>query len=677
LLGSVDIHRLTTQEDFASQEGGFNPLEFNFEKSDRQKPLFDRQNLDHAGARIAIIKKQQDRLGALIRELKAVGPDMCGEVPTLVIDDESDQASVNTVNPEKVRSGKSDKARSKINESIVEILKRLPRAQYLGYTATPFANVFVNPHDPQDLYPKHFIVSLDRPPSYMGAREFLDFDTAIPGRLSNRQAHIREVPVRVEKKENDRLQESMDAFVLSGAIKKFRLSKGAKDDQSFKHHTMLYHKSVSTNDQKKMKVSLLRMWASAGYDSPGRGLDRLRMLLESDFRKVSADRGRKLAFPERFEDLLPSLGQALDEIRSGGDTVLMVNSAEGADVPDFDGKVGVWRIILGGAKLSRGYTIQGLTISYFRRQSKMQDTLMQMGRWFGYRPGYTDLVRLYIGVAERVGTRTVDLYEAFAAMCRDEEAFRGQLARYAGRDGITPLEVPALVFNSYPSLRPTSRNKMFNAQITWAAFDYREPTGQAFDKNGLKHNEKKFRDMLGGVDIRVDRVRGPDEQGFDIKWARISKAKVSEALEDLRWEKAGDRIEAEIRYLGKKTLPIDSWLLVAPQTKTERDVSVRPWSANGEEFTCVTRARIGSRFSVFSTPIHLDFAKWLVGPTSDKFACEIAQSDRTGVLLFYPTWERRDGKAVVGSVPAMGFGILLPQSIDPDAKRIAWSVRSR
>jgi hypothetical protein len=217
---------------------------------------------------------------------------------------------------------------------------------------------------------------------------------------------------------------------------------------------------------------------------------------------------------------------------------------------------------------------------------------------------------------------------------------------------------------------------MFNAEITWAAFDYREPTGQAFDKGSLKHNEKKFREMLAGADIRMDRIFGPGGQEFEIKWARISKAKLSEALQDLRWERAGDRIEAEIRYLAKRTLPIDSWLFVAPQTKTGRDESVKSWSANGEEFTCVTRARIGSRFGVFSTSIHLDFAKWLVGPASDKFVCGIEQSARNGVLLFYPTWERRDGAAVVRNAPAMGFGILLPESADPQAKRIAWSVKS-
>jgi hypothetical protein len=673
LLGSIDVHRLTTQEDFVSTDGGFNPLEFNFEKMDRHKPLFDLQNLQHAGARIAVIKKQSTRLKALIKELKAVGPDMCKEIPALVIDDESDQASVNTVSPRKSHDKKAESLRSSINEHIVEILQRLPRAQYIGYTATPFANVFINPRDPKDLYPRHFIVSLDRPQSYMGAREFIDFARPHRGRLSNRDAHIREVPKLDGKIRDDRLQEAMDAFVLTGAIKKFRHDRAGNGVDDFRHHTMLYHQSVRTVDQKQVKADLLKMWSKAGYDSPGPALKRLKILFESDFRRVWEDRGRHSRFPTRFDELLPFVGQALDEIRKDGDPVLMVNSADGADVPDFDSKAGVWKIVVGGAKLSRGYTIQGLTISYFRRQSKMQDTLMQMGRWFGYRSGYEDLVRLYIGVAEKVGTKTVNLYEAFRAMCRDEEDFREQLARYAGKDGITPREVPALVFNSFPALRPTSRNKMFNAKVTWAEFEYREPTGQAFNKNGLLHNEREFRKMLEDTQIHDDHVRAVAGYDFNIKWAPISKYKLVSALQNISWEKTGGRIEAEISYLKKKDLPIDSWVIVAPQLKSD---DVRPWTAEGHNFACVARSRVGARFGVFSTPEHLEFAKWLVGPDSDAFSSELKQSCRTGVLLFYPTWERRDKKVVFGVAPAMGFGIVLPQSKDPSAKRLAWVVNS-
>ena len=114
-----------------------------------------------------------------------------------------------------------------------------------------------------------------------------------------------------------------------------------------------------------------------------------------------------------------------------------------------------------------------MTVSYYRRRAQAADTLMQMGRWFGFRQGYRDLVRLFIGTKEALdkkGRRTIDLYEAFGAICRDEEMFREELTKYASMDEprITPLQVPPLV----PShmLRPTAKNRMYNAVVTYRNF---------------------------------------------------------------------------------------------------------------------------------------------------------------------------------------------------------------
>lgn len=665
LLGHVDINRLTTQEDFKSKDGGLNPLAFHFEKHDRRKPLYDRQNLNHAGARIAVVKKQFDRLGAFIRELKQAGTEQCAEIPTLIIDDESDQASVNTVNPEKVR----DRNRSRINERIVEILSLLPRAQYLGYTATPFANVFVDAHDEADIYPRHFIISLERPKGYMGAREFHDFAPVASGRLSNKAAYIRDVP-KPDDPKNDRLLEAMDAFVLAGAIKKFREK---RDKTTFKHHTMLVHSSMSTSDQERLVKEIDQKWKNAGYGMPGPDRQRLESLLE-DFREVWADRGRSLgwSFPKTYAELVPSLGSALDEIRNGK-VVLMVNSAEGADVPDFDAKAGVWKIIVGGAKLSRGYTIEGLTISYFRRRSKMQDTLMQMGRWFGYRPGYEDLVRLYIGRAERDGKNTIDLYKAFEAMCRDEEDFRAQLAMYEGKGGITPQEVPALVFNTYPALRPTSRNKMFRTRVAWAAFDYREPTSQA-NTTGRDANARLFSRLIGRMRCKDARVKpaGQKTGGFDIKWSEVGNSEIVSLLKGVTWEGKSEKanpISAEIAYLSRAVCPIEGWLFVAPQVNGEAD----PWEVGDLALNCVARSRIEAspRIGVFSSPEHVRFAKWLVGEQGATFDSALKPRKKTGVLLFYPTRERLEKGTRTGA-PVMGFAIVLPRD-DRSDMRIAFT----
>jgi hypothetical protein len=605
-------------------------------------------------------------LRGLKKELTAVGKTKCADVPTLIIDDESDQASVNTINPTKV----VDRTRSRINKRIVDILELLPRAQYLGYTATPFANVFVNPNDPKDIYPKDFVVSLPRPTGYMGAADFLDFDEPKPGRFSNADAYIRDIPKDPKLPQEDRLLEAIDAFVLTGALKKYRETQNGRE---FKHHTMLFHHSVRTGDQELAVKQIQALWKKAGYASPGLAAARLEDLFNKDFRKVWSDRGRAagLRFPRNYAELRPFMGAALDEIGRGSSPVLMVNSAEGADVPDFDGKAGVWKIIVGGAKLSRGYTIEGLTISYFRRASKMQDTLMQMGRWFGYRPGYTDLVRLYIARSEPIGKTTIDLLGAFKAMCRDEEDFRAQLAMYEGKGGITPKEVPALVFNSHPRLRPTSRNKMFNARITWAAFDYREPTSQSANDSGRKYNAALFEKFISKLQIKTSMVKevGSRPKGFDVKWAPASNADVVSVLRKVKWERTGNPIDAEIEFLSRKLAPVDSWVLVAPQVAHGEAL---PWNAAAQQFECVERTRLESsgRFGVFSSPEHLNFAKWLVGGSEKKFVSALNPRKRTGIVLFYPT---REKDKVGGGPPVMGFGIVLPRT-DGLVKRIAYSV---
>ena len=140
-----------------------------------------------------------------------------------------------------------------------------------------------------------------------------------------------------------------------------------------------------------------------------------------------------------------------------------------------------WRILVGGAKLSRGFTVEGLTVTYFRRATDMSASLTQMGRWFGFRPGYRDLVRLFIARKAKFGKKEVDLYKAFAGVAMDESAFRDQLAMYAEWEGdkprLVPLQIPPLVTQHLPWLRPTARNKMFNAVLEEQGQAVFKPTG--------------------------------------------------------------------------------------------------------------------------------------------------------------------------------------------------------
>jgi hypothetical protein len=683
LAGSVDILRLTGREDFQSQSAGINPMEFEFEKREKLKPLFDRENLDQTNARLVVVKKQKDRLKKLCTLLEHVGEESCSEIPALMIDDESDQASVNTVNPSRPRK-QGDDERTRINGYIVKILKLLPRAQYIGYTATPFANCFVNPDDPADLYPTDFILSLERPPKYMGARDFHDFDPVPSGRLSNEKAHVRDIPCE-EAPKDDRLGEAIDAFVLTAAIKEFRAARHKDlEFRHLRHHTMLVHDSPLTGKHEATANRIRRLWRSAGYDSPA-AAGRLWEMLGRDYRPVWQDRGGEMKLPSSLAQLKTYLGLALQKIRKGEkDPVLVVNSAEGADVPDFD-KGQVWKIIVGGTKLSRGYTVEGLTISYFRRRAANQDTLMQMGRWFGFRHGYRDLIRLYIGRKEPDGKRPpFDLYKAFEAMCRDEEDFREQLKMYElgpdGRPGLTPRDIPALIFNSHPRLRPTAANKMFNAKITWAAFHYREPTQQSMDAGPRSHNERAFKALLGSTSVKTVKASveiGKKSAEFDVRWRPASTDQVVELLKDLDWGLAGRArdgrglLSAELAFLERKPSPVGSWLIVVPQLLKQPRAG--DWRAGKNSYRKVEREWQGSRFGGFSSPEHVSFAKWLVGkpPEGHRVASSGLKQDKSkGILLVYPTAPTENGRILKGPT-VMGFALVLPDL--PTGSRVAFT----
>lgn len=468
--GFPRIHRITTStKDYQHQ--GVNLIQI--DRPDKSLPVHDFKNLDNMPSFVAVVKKNSSVLKNLNMDLKRAAK-LNGDLkdlPVLIIDDESDQASINTKDNRKNKD-KDEKERTAVNEQITALLQNCPRAQYVGYTATPFANVFVDPEDPEDLYPRHFVLMLNEPPAYRGAKWFhdrMDFadnpeDATIEN--SRSKAFIRNLvedgDEDFENQRDNELQESLDMFVLTGAIKKYR---EAQDPSlTFRHHTMLVHEGVGTEMHRDARIRLEEMWKKRAYNI-GMATPELKRLFEDDLLKVMQveEYNAKFAVPENFEVLLPFIMEAYEEIMTNvvddGCPILQVDT-EGKDSPNFEaGKV--WKVLVGGAKLSRGYTVEGLTVSYFRRRAGGADTLMQTGRWFGFRKGYQDLVRLYAPPS---------LVELFEAAMHDEEVFRNNIKAYRTLDendqpALTPMHLAPLVQQSLPDLRPTSRNKMFNAYV--------------------------------------------------------------------------------------------------------------------------------------------------------------------------------------------------------------------
>ncbi|MDE3819752.1 Z1 domain-containing protein [Sinorhizobium meliloti] len=677
-LGAFDWSRLTGPEhDYQKLAYGVEALKF--ERRDPSHPFYHPNNLFAANARIAVVKKNSKVLAKLIADLAALQRQGIGEpldqIPALIIDDESDQASINVKKP---AGPDEEQERTATNKAIVTLLNMLPRAQYIGYTATPFANVFVDPDSEEDIFPKDFLISLPRPVGYMGVSDFYDFDFGQDDVGPNRRDFVRDI---VGEDDNpDNLQKALDSFVLTGAIKLWRSRQDAK--LKFRHHTMLVHMSQSVAEHKAAAIKVRKLYASAGYDG-GKGLDRVEKLFLMDFAPVTLRRTEDLPFPDKFEELQECLGECLEMIGESADAVRIINNEHKDQTPDFD-KQPIWKILVGGTKLSRGYTVEGLTVSYYRRRAGSGDTLMQMGRWFGFRRGYGDLVRLYIGTAEKVGNskKTIDLYEAFGGVCRDEEAFRAQLKRYSSMEEprITPGQIPPLV--PQHMLRPTAPNKMRNAVIEFRNFggELAESTIAPTDGQCKESNNRALERMLAGKSATLRSFEAETRSGMrrlDALTVPFGTTEVVRFLQEYSWydpknrdAKFGNPLALQIEFLKGDAGDhgIRDWVLLGPKISNPRGVH----QLAGAAFDVVYRSRReeAGRFNTYNDPVHRAFAEHICAQATLERANDELNSlvnKHRGVMIYYPITEEEKPKNSKSAKPArppftVGFTLLFPNN---------------
>lgn len=658
--GYPDIIRLTSHgSDFRNLKAGITALEI--EKRDKQKPLFDQENLYGSSARLAVVKKNAGVLKGLISNLNSISSHL-GQIPTLIIDDESDQASLNTTNPKDWKDGETQ--RSTINSLITKLLNLLGRAQYVGYTATPYANVFVDPSDVEDIFPTNFLISLERPEGYMGGADFLDLDDAsfagTEGKTvatSNEKAYVRDLMGTTDAEVDAELLDALDAFLLSGAIKLFRADRSPK--LRFRHHTMMVHESVKKAAMKELAERVKRLWGGAGYATAS-GQTRLANLLESDFRPIRNARGPKLPFPDNYQQLKPYVGKALGKIQiSNGNPVLIVNSDKDIDQEDLDFQhKEVWRILVGGAKLSRGFTVEGLTVSYYLRRTGWGDALMQMGRWFGFRRGYSDLVRLFIGRAVQQGKKTYDLYEMFEAAELDERAFRQELERYSepvnGERQITPRDIPPLV--SQHLMPPAAPNKMYNAELVIRRSPGRpiEPTAYPEDSHAIKSNYATMLPLFKAAKEKKTLTfpsKPPPAQytggQFEAYVGFASADTVLEVLHQLIWVPSSDQFRPDLAYLEEITPKlVHDWALIAPQRQETQTLT-----GLGERSVFSRERRRAPLFGAISDPKHrpagLRIAEAMPS-WGDPFLDALAIEKR-GAILLYPITTRAEPNKVIAA----------------------------
>lgn len=396
---------------------------------------------------VLVIKKNMHTLRNLTEWLREHSANHSSEMidqPMLLIDDEADNASIN------VKYGKSEVSR--INGQIRELLGVFRRSCYVGYTATPFANIFIDPEldeamEAEDLFPRDFIIGLDAPDNYFGPRKvFLDGipDEEEPLYLRNIIDNEDVLPIR-HKIEHDLVSvppsmiEALRAFLVARTIRDLR-------GQSDQHASMLVNASRFTRVQ-----GLIRNRLQEALDTIRDSIRVNASLGEQGIRDPEIAALRDIWAAE-FYEAWPEWGEIQAQLLSsiGGAKVVEVNSR----VNDLDysaaGEHGLTVIAVGGFSLSRGLTLEGLTVSYFLRNSMMYDTLMQMGRWFGYRGNYEDLCRIWmppqaIGWYSHIAEATEELHEELRRMQRDRA---------------TPLQFGLAVRSHPSSLLVTARNKL-------------------------------------------------------------------------------------------------------------------------------------------------------------------------------------------------------------------------
>lgn len=399
---------------------------------------------------VLVVKKNASTLRNVIDWLKTHNTSSgqkIEEFPMLLIDDEADNASINT-------SGDPERA-TKINSLLRELLALFRKRCYVGYTATPFANIFIDPNSEQemlegDLFPRDFIVSLDPPSNYVGAERIF-------GKNSDLQVvriiddHLDVLPTSHKKDDAVEilpasLYKAVLIFILARAI---RILRG----QQKEHNSMLVNISRFTNVHSKI-VILIHSYLE---DVKGR----IRFNYKKSTKEALADetmRSLHSVWEEEFVDTgadWPQIQDCLNESVAPIRVVeVNIRSTESLDYSAY-ADTGLNVIAVGGFSLSRGLTLEGLTVSYFLRSSLMYDTLMQMGRWFGYRPDYADLCRVYMTSSAKswyahISDVTEELREEFREM---------------DMANMTPKDFGLKVRCHPESLIVTARNKMRTGEV--------------------------------------------------------------------------------------------------------------------------------------------------------------------------------------------------------------------
>jgi hypothetical protein len=540
-----------------------------FQPNGNVKSLFGAQNRTHV---LSVDKKNGAVLEKFARWLEGAG-DLLESVPTLIIDDEADQATVAT---------------KRINPLIQRIMRALPKSVYLAYTASPFANLLIDPANSEDLYPKDFVVNLPKPEGHFGTEELFGRDVLEgedPQDVFDGYDMIRTVPdddipmVRPLTRAGIETFEPTVTATLERAVRYFWLVTAARMVRRTgkKHNTMLVHTTTSSIVQNQFQQPLedLVFNARQNVGNPD-FMDELRELWQDEGARVPAgDFGHE---PVPFDQLATNLPEVLERCQ------VIIDNYTSKQRLDYEGDP-VVAIAVGGNTLSRGLTLEGLSVSYFVRSATAYDTLLQMGRWFGFRHGYEDLPRIWM---------TNELASWFRHLATVEEEMRRDIDVYMA-EAKTPLEF-AVRLRTHPALQVTAAAKMKDAVSAPASYGNQRVQTHYFDldRQVLRGNIQAARDLVAWAEKTTPRPHEPKAGRF--VYEGVSHTAILNFFKQYSFhpEAAEARQELLIAYLKKRAQQgaLHNWNVVLLGNRRGRDTSRNFSYSPSVSLGLVTRAKL-------------------------------------------------------------------------------------
>jgi hypothetical protein len=628
------------------------------------------------------------------------------DVPLLVIDDEADYASVNTRDIPYDENGHADPDYNPtvINGLIRRLLHQFEQSAYVGYTATPFANIFIykdafsDVHG-EDLFPRNFITRIPAPGNYTGPNEVFGIEEdpllgleevkELPiTRLVDDHEHW--IPDR-HKKDHivgplpDSVRQAVRSFLLACAA---RAARGQVDV----HNSMLIHVTRFTavqaqvTEQVKDELSELKKRLKFGDgNSPSQLIDELRELWDDDFVPTSA------AFDDPGLSTVP-WGQVREGLSAaaGRVEVMTINGTARDALTYYEHPRGLSVIAVGGDKLSRGLTLEGLSVSYYLRASKMYDTLMQMGRWFGYRPGYTDLCRLYTTDELR------DWYRDITSANQELLNLFDHMSAVGG----TPEDFGLRVKTHPDGLLVTARAKMRHGVKVQLSFSDTISETISFhrDRAIIKANFGLVEQLVKQLDAKRQAIQS---RSGDLLWKGLEASEVVWFLEGFITHEAARKAQGKLlsRYVQSRVE--ESELLEWTVALISNKQASKKYAVSGHEIGLVSRDNrsdaasdrysIGRLVSPRDESLDLTPEQWSIAldRTQKAWRVDPGRSKRTeppempsgpmiretrsperGLLLLYPL--NSDTAKLMDVPPIMGFAISFPKS--PHAATIEYVV---